>query len=54
MPSILDLVNPFHNYSGYVYCTGRGKGIKQMCPEGSKVSYDIGGCVNTTSKWKTI
>jgi hypothetical protein len=52
--NIFDEVRPFHNYSGYVYCTDRRKGIKQMCPEGTKVSYKIGGCVNKTSKRKTL
>jgi hypothetical protein len=53
-PNILSEVRPLHNYSGYVYCTDRKKGIKQICPEGTKASSEIGGCVNTTSKRKTI
>jgi hypothetical protein len=53
--NILDGVRALHNFSGYVYCTGRNKGIKQMCPPGTEVSGEIGehikkGCVNKTSK----
>ena len=40
------------NDSGYVYCTDRNKGIKQMCPSDTQVSFEIGGCVNKTSKSK--
>ncbi len=50
MQSILQIVQPLQNYSGYVYCTGRKRGIKQMCPPGTELSYEIGGCVNKTSK----
>jgi len=42
-------VFPLYNYSGYVYCTGLNKGIKQMCPSGTELSYRIGGCVNKTT-----
>ena len=50
MRSIFKDVLPVHNDSGYVYCTDRNKGLKQMCPPGTKMSYEIGGCVNKTSK----
>ena len=50
MESIFQIVRPLQNYSGYVYCTDRKRGIKQMCPSGTEVSYEIGGCVNKTSK----
>ncbi len=53
-------VRTLHNFSGYVYCTGRNRGIKQMCPPGTEVSREISecinegcvnkGCVNKTSK----
>lgn len=49
-PSTVYEVWPVHNYSSYVYCTDRNKGLKQMCPPGTEVSYEIGGCVNKTSK----
>jgi hypothetical protein len=48
--NIIDKVWPLQNSSGYVYCTGRKRGIKQMCPPGTEISYEIGGCVNKTSK----
>ena len=48
--SIVKGVLPIQNYSGYVYCTDRKKGLKQICPLGTKVSYEIGGCVNKTSQ----
>jgi len=48
--NIIDEVRALHNGSGYVYCTRRNKGIKQLCPPGTEVSYEIGGCVNKTSK----
>ncbi len=53
--NIVGEVRVLHDFSGYVYCTGRNKGIKQMCPPGTEVSGEIGeyidkGCVNTTSK----
>jgi hypothetical protein len=54
--NILEEVRQLHNVSGYVYCTGHNKGIKQMCPpdtEVSYVSYQVHGCVNKTSKCKT-
>jgi hypothetical protein len=52
-------VRALYNFSGYVYCTSRTKGIKQMCPPGTEVSCDSDsdiyrclneGCVNKTSK----
>jgi hypothetical protein len=49
-PSTVYEVLPVQNYSSYVYCTDRNKGLKQMCSPGTKVSYKIGGCVNKTSK----
>jgi hypothetical protein len=54
--NILDIATQLHNLSGYVYCTGPNKGIKQMCPPGTEVlyvSYRVSGCVNKTSKYKT-
>ena len=50
--NIVDEVRALHNFSGSAYCTHRNKGIKQMCPSGTEVSYEIGRCVNKTSKWK--
>jgi hypothetical protein len=55
----MDEVRALHDFSGYVYCTGRNKGIKQMCPPGTKVPCDSDsdvyrcineGCVNKTSQ----
>jgi hypothetical protein len=49
-------VRPLHNFSGYVFCTRRNKGIIQMCPPGSEIGGCIykecfnKGCVNKTSK----
>ncbi|CAF1197577.1 unnamed protein product [Adineta steineri] len=42
-------VAALQNSSGYVYCTFYDKGIKQMCPPGTEVSLEIGGCVNKTT-----
>ena len=40
------------NSSAYVFCTGPNKGIKQLCPPDTEVTYEVSGCVNKTSKWK--
>jgi len=48
-PNIIDEVRPLHNVSGYVFCTDRNKGIKQLCPPDTELSYEIGGCVNKTT-----
>jgi hypothetical protein len=55
-PNTVHGVRPLHDLSGYVYCTDRNKGIKQLCPPGTEVlyvQYEIYGCVNKTSKCKT-
>ena len=51
--NVVNEVRPLHNVSGYVFCTYPNKGIKQLCPLDTELSYEIGGCVNKTSKCKT-
>jgi hypothetical protein len=48
--ALLGSLISLRNTSGYVYCTTPGSGIKQLCPLGAKVSFNIDGCVNKTSK----
>jgi hypothetical protein len=38
--NIVHEVRALPNFSEYVYCTSRNKGIKQMCPPDTEVSYD--------------
>ncbi|CAF1009356.1 unnamed protein product [Adineta steineri] len=39
----------FQNRTGYVYCTNWYKGIVHVCPPGSEVLDDVGGCANKTT-----
>jgi hypothetical protein len=39
-----------NNVTGYVYCTGVSSGIKQLCPPGTEVDFNVGGCANKTSE----
>jgi hypothetical protein len=43
-------VVPMKNIAGYVYCEGKAWGIKQLCPPGTKVDIEMGGCANKTSE----
>ncbi len=39
-----------NNDTGYVYCTAATSGIKQLCPPGTEVDFNMGGCANKTSE----
>ena len=45
-----DLVLPFQNRSGYIYCISISSGIVELCPPDTEVSIRVGGCVNKTSR----
>jgi hypothetical protein len=45
------LLDSMPNVSGYVYWVGRQKGIVRRCPSDTVVSFEVGGCVNRTSKY---
>ncbi|CAF1434417.1 unnamed protein product [Rotaria sordida] len=47
--NVFETVMQFDNKSGYVFCTGPKKGIQQLCPPGTEVSFQVGGCVNKTT-----
>ena len=43
-------VIPLEDRSGYAYCITVFSGIVELCPPGTEVSFEVGGCVNKTSK----
>ena len=48
--NVFQTVTQLDKNSGYVFCTGDNKGIQQLCPPGTEVTFQDGGCVNKTSK----
>jgi hypothetical protein len=42
---------PLRNLSGYIYCTGRQKGVIRQCPLDTVPSLEVGGCINRSSKY---
>ncbi|CAF4266059.1 unnamed protein product, partial [Rotaria sordida] len=47
--NVAKTVRRFKNKSGYVFCTGYNKGIEQLCPPGTEVTFQVGGCINKTT-----
>ncbi|CAF1345014.1 unnamed protein product [Rotaria sordida] len=44
-----ETVKRFENQTGYVFCTGYNKGIEQLCPPGTEMTFRDGGCFNKTT-----
>ncbi len=43
-------IAPYQNRSGYIYCASTSVTILQLCPSGTEMTFQVGGCVNKTSK----
>jgi hypothetical protein len=47
-------IAPYQNRSGYIYCASTSVTILQLCPSSTEMTFQVGGCVNKTSKTEKI